>query len=143
MSCHGNDEGLAFSNGDFLTWDQLVKVLKRFSDDLEVRPVLCVSCCQGYALREKFKALKRAPFCCLIGSVDEPSWSQTLVGFSTLYYQMGEGVNPLEAVKAVRAASMHDEFKVVADGGFSAEWEELIKEAKAGTLMRKRGKRPK
>jgi hypothetical protein len=140
VSCHGNDEGLAFSNGDFLAWEDLLRRLHKFSKDLDIRPVVCISCCEGYALRERFRTMSDAPFSCLVGSLDKPTWSETLVGFSTLYYQMGQGVNPLEAVKAVRVAAMHDDFKCVAAKGFSAEWETLVQEARAGNLMRKRAR---
>jgi len=140
ISCHGNCDGIAFSNGDFLDWAALLRQLRRFANALEMPFVLSVSCCEGYSLRDQFTTVQRSPFCCLIGSKSKPTWSQTLVGFSTMYYQMGVGVNPLDAVVAVRVAAMHHEFEVAAAGGFSAEWEELVREARAGTLSGKRNR---
>jgi len=78
--------------------------------------------------------LKRAPFVCLIGTDGKPTWSEALVGFSTLYYQMECGLSPLQALPAMRAGSLHDAFRVVARGGFNGEWSDLVEDARAGRL---------
>jgi len=54
---------------------------------------------------------KEAPFEYLVGSSGQPRWDSTLLGFSTFYMRLANGSSVDEAVTAMKAATLHHEFR--------------------------------
>ena len=110
ISCHGNGDGIGFTDGGFIAWDELRELLKPVNARNGRQLILCMSSCDGYSgVRMAMETRPEAehPFFVLIGPSGTPTWPQTAVAFTTLYYQLVAGVHVTEATNAMKAASMH------------------------------------
>jgi hypothetical protein len=87
----------------------LKTLLGELATGFGVPGLLCMSSCNGFSA---WRALKDGDVSMhgLIGTRVKPTWSETFVAFSTLYYQLNLGVPIREAVAAMKVASRHDSF---------------------------------
>lgn len=113
LSCHGDSTGIQLTSNEILTWNELEKMLTPLNKLLNGLIILCMSSCEG--LNAVSMALKESgdlPFLVLVGNASKPEWSETLVGFSTLYHLLGKGINFDKSVEAARMASGNQHFHV-------------------------------
>ena len=107
ISCHGNAHGIRLSSGERVTWDELSSLLHPINLDLNNRLVVAMSSCEGYSgIRMAMKTDDSPlPFFALIGSWENPTWSDTVVAFSAFYHHLQKGRHVRQAVEAMSAAS--------------------------------------
>ena len=112
ISAHGNADGIQLSNGHVITWHALREHLRPVNEALGGDLVVCMSSCEGYsgirmAMYPEDPAL---PYYALVGCGGSPTWSETAVGFATLYHQLYRGEHISAAVAAMCIASGNQSF---------------------------------
>jgi hypothetical protein len=107
ISAHGNQEGIALSNGNLIAWGNLREDLLPINRALGNVLLLCMSCCHGYsAIRMTMEIGKTEhPFFCMVGPYGTTTWSETAVAFSTFYHLLAKEYYVREAVDAMKVAS--------------------------------------
>ncbi len=107
ISAHGNSEGIQLSNGHVMDWDELKEHFRPVNQDLNNFLVVCMSSCEGYAGIRMAMENDTAPlpFYALVGCSEKPTWSETAVGYATLYHQLLRGEHIEVAMNAMRTAS--------------------------------------
>lgn len=112
ISAHGNAEGIQLSDGYTMQWAELKDHLRPVNQALGGTLVVCMSSCEGYAgIRMAMQSNETdLPYFALIGCGTTPTWSETAVGYATLYHQLWRGEHISEAVRAMRVASGNDSF---------------------------------
>lgn len=120
ISSHGDSEGIKLSSGETLSWAELGALLEPINVALKSQLVVAMSCCNGYAgIRMAMKSDDSPlPFFALIGSWENPTWSDTVVAFSTFYHRLFKGAHIADAVEAMTVAS---------GCSFGVEWAENSK----------------
>lgn len=96
LSCHGNDEGIGLTNGDFLTWERLKEFLRPIHVVARGWLILGMSACKGAAARKMAWTIKSedTSFDLLFGPTHEVLWQDSLVGFVTLYHRLAKAIPP-------------------------------------------------
>lgn len=130
ISAHGNTKGIRLTSGKLLSWDALEKDLISLNKALRGYLLLCMSSCKGiYAASMICNEKTELPFFAIVGNSGEPYWSETVVGFTTIYHLLGKGKNIQEAVEAARIASGNRDFQIFCASTIKKMWtlKELLK----------------
>lgn len=113
ISCHGAENGIYLSSGEVIPWDELSHILIPINKAINKTLVVLMSCCEGFSgIQMAMQMEKDIPFFALVGTPEKPTWSETLVGFSTFYHQMAIGAKIKDAVNCMNIASGHKSFLV-------------------------------
>ncbi|OGC47110.1 MAG: hypothetical protein A3A94_03645 [Candidatus Portnoybacteria bacterium RIFCSPLOWO2_01_FULL_43_11] len=116
ISSHGSEDGLGLTNGELMTWDWMKKELAKINSSLGDSLILCMSSCNGFTACSMFMEdygklfISQPPYFALIGSIEKPTWDQTIIGYLTFYHHISKELIPNKAVEAMRVASRHKEF---------------------------------
>lgn len=111
LSLHGNDQGIALTNGEFLTWHELREILLPINQVFGNGLLVCLSSCYGAAgCRMAMYENKPLPFCALVGHPESATWSDSAIAFVTFYHRISKGATFTMAVEAMKVASGDDRF---------------------------------
>lgn len=111
LSLHGNNEGIALTNGDFLSWHELREILLPINQALGSGLLVCLSSCYSASgCRMAMYENQPLPFFALVGHPESAAWSDSAIAFVTFYHRMSRGTNLVEAVEAMRVASGDSRF---------------------------------
>jgi hypothetical protein len=114
ISVHGNAHGIQLSDGYTMPWSELKDYLRPVNQALGGALVVCMSSCEGYSGIRMAMHIDETdlPYFALIGCGSKPTWSETAVGYATLYHQLWRGEHISEAIAAMRGASGNEHFFV-------------------------------
>ncbi len=122
VSCHGNKDGIALTDEDFIAWDELRRILLGFAREAKAYHeagkissiLLCMSACSGLSA-QKMAESKERPFMSLVAPSRKVLWSDCLTSFLVFYnlfpiknVALGEAVNAMNV-----AAGIADLFQTV------------------------------
>ena len=112
ISAHGSPDGIDLPDGDEISWKQLQSSLLPANQNAPNGIVICLSCCEGLKCEQILVHSNdgEKPFRAIIATGDEPTWSDTAVGFSAFYHRLANGSSVADAVNALRVASGNDTF---------------------------------
>lgn len=111
LSMHGNDEGLALTNGEFITWHELRELLLPLIDAMNGALLLCISACSGFsAVQMAMYEDEHQPFWALVTHLNEARWSDASVAFITFYHLFFKEKSMDECVAAMKVASGDQNF---------------------------------
>ena len=124
FSMHGNDQGIGFTNGDFLDWKNLYKIIKDFNDDVgyitlpggrKLAPInLHFSVCKGFnAIAIKHMGVE-APYQSLVAPTVAVNWADSIMAFATYYHSTLHKVKGSKvAIKEMNSINdFNDVFKI-------------------------------
>jgi hypothetical protein len=96
FSMHGTQEGLKFTNSDFLNWEELYFLVKEFNDILGYlqlpsgrlfAPInINLSVCEGFYATELKKFGTESQYQSLIGPIVKVNWADSILAFATYYH---------------------------------------------------------
>ncbi len=91
LSCHGNDDGIALSDGSDVPWMALADWLKVFSSERKI--IVMSSCLGGHVGFSKALTKKKTKFKVLFGSTASRgiSFSESCIAWSILYNELLDG----------------------------------------------------
>lgn len=111
FSMHGDSQGLAVSNNEFISWDELRVALNELNNAMQGRSLVCMSSCKGAsAIQMAMIESEEKPFGALIGNTRTVAWSDAAVAYVTFYHQFFKDVPLPVAVEAMKIASGDDHF---------------------------------
>jgi|GEM_PF-3299031 len=155
ISAHGDEDGIVLTDDDIIFWDKLSasfsKLHKSVGHVSELEPILkdvprtslCLSSCSTFTHFARNLPAK-VPFQCMIGPTEDVGWCQSLLGFSTFYYQAFERRSSyFGALEAMNAASCTVEtpiFKILAPYAPKHALKALREDALRHLRTRKRAK---
>jgi len=138
ISCHGNDDGIELTSGEFIKWLELGPMLVAFARDALAyhekanlsSVILCMSSCSGLAAAQMGRHQER-PFMSLVAPNQSISWSDCLVSFLTFYNlflikdsTIGEAVTAMNS-----AAASENTFQVL---DYSDDLKRAVEQEDAG-----------
>jgi len=106
LSMHGNNDGVALTNGEFLTWSSLRDHLTPLTNELNGGLLISMSSCFGSnGCRMAMHEASDQPFWALIGNSDSTNWSDAAVAYITFYHDFFKDTPILECVERMKIAS--------------------------------------
>lgn len=107
ISAHGNENGIAFTNGKTMKWTTLAEILVNLNRRCSGRLVLCLSCCKGsYINSALVKTIEQMPFKAAISAYGSPTWNDAAVAFVVFYHQyVNKGIRISRAASIMNDAS--------------------------------------
>ena len=120
ISAHGNPDGIKLTSDEIITWIDLKNILLPINKALQESahsPVflLCMSSCEGFHAFEIFMDDdKYLPCFAIVGAIGKPTWSDTLIAFSSFYHLISKGCTITDAVEGMKHASAVDDFNYIA-----------------------------
>lgn len=130
FSAHGCDDGIQLTNGVIVSWAELGHLLRPVHSHFEHGTLVCLSSCKGYSgIRMAMTTEPANTFWALVAHMGQPTWSDACVGFIAFYNRFFKGHDPLECVKAMRAATGDDQFVLELGTSVRANWNTFITQA--------------
>lgn len=127
ISAHGSSRGISLTCGEFIEWNELEKVLTPLNSVLGGFLILSISSCESLgAVSMAFRESGDLPFSVLIGNRGKPTWSDTLVGFLTIYHLIGKGIRFDKAVEAAKGASGNQDFLIFFGSDVQEVWKKWL-----------------
>jgi len=105
IECHGNDDGLAFSDGSFVTWVDLKGPLTTLNIATAMNLLVVVAACDGSALTSTLGLVDRAPVHGLIGPTRAVTPEELMRAYLELYGALIRTRSAREAVEAMLGAT--------------------------------------
>lgn len=114
ISAHGDSKGIRLTSGEFFSWIELEKLLTPLNKVLDGYLLLFMSSCEGLKAGSMvFNESSDCPFYALVGNSGKPAWSETLVGYMTIYHLLGKGFDIKKAVETANIASGNENFHIL------------------------------
>lgn len=129
LSMHGNNDGVALTDGTFLTWHQLRLELTTLKNAMAGGLLICMSSCFGGAgCRMAMHEDGDYPFWALVGNIGEAMWDDAAVAYIAFYHQFFKGKSVEECVDIMRIASGDQHFIFISGHEVQASWRTYIAE---------------
>lgn len=121
ISAHGDENGIALTNGDYIPWDELRAMLSPLNKIMQGGLLICMSSCFGASgCRMAMHEDDELPFWALIGHHGSAGWSDAAVAYVSFYHNFFKGKSVEASVAAMCSAS--------GDNGFLYRYGRLVKE---------------
>ncbi|TXH72844.1 hypothetical protein [Thiobacillus sp.] len=136
LSMHGNDEGVALTNGEFLTWANLRKLLTPLTNTMEGGLLICMSSCFGSSgCRMAMHEDTDHPFWALVGNSQTALWSDAAVAYITFYHLFFKGVSVEQCLERMRSASGDNNFMVFSGLSIKANWASFMEGSRRASMV--------
>jgi hypothetical protein len=131
LSMHGNNEGVALTIGEFLSWDNLRTSLAPLTNAMNGGLLICMSSCFGSSgCRMAMHEETDQPFWALVGNSGSAQWADAGVAYITFYHLFFKDIPVEECVKRMQLAS--------GDGNFIVFTGQAVKEVWAAHISKVR-----
>lgn len=135
LSMHGNQNGIALSNGDFLTWHELRQMLLPLNRAVQGGLLICMSSCFGASgCRMAMYSDNEPSFWALVGNSASTPWADSAVAYVTFYHLFFKGVGVDKAAEAMRVASGDQNFRALSGPMAKASWLQFIQKQSASQV---------
>jgi hypothetical protein len=113
LSMHGDLNGIALTDGDYIEWSELAELIGPLAKILEGKLIICLSACYSAAgCRMAMTNSSDLPFGLLVGSLSQVAWADAAVAYVAFYHRLFKGASAHEAVEAMKSASGESDFAV-------------------------------
>ena len=136
LSMHGNNEGVALTNDEFLTWENLRRSLTPLTNAMAGGLLICMSSCFGGAgCRMAMHEEKDHPFWALVGNSGSALWSDAAVAYITFYHLFFKGIPVEQCVERMCNASGDNNFMTFSGHSLKANWASLMEKSRHDALV--------
>ena len=123
LSMHGNNDGIGLTNGDFISWEDLRKLLAPLTNAMNGGLLICMSSCFGSAgCRMAMHEDSDQPFWALVGNKASAVWADAGVAYITFYHLFFKNFPVEECVNRMRLASGDPNFDWFPGRAVKADW---------------------
>ena len=122
LSMHGSAEGVVLTNGHFIPWNTLGKII---TGATEGNALLCMSTCFGFSGCRMAMGTEKRPFLGIIGHSGQVAWDAASVAYVTFYHRLIIGDSIGTAIYAMQQATGDNQF----NGLPAVELEKIYTEA--------------
>jgi hypothetical protein len=114
LSMHGNQRGVALTDGDFLTWHELRTLLLPLLRVQNGGLLICMSCCQGGSgvQMAMYEEDQEPAFWALVGSTRDAHLHDSAVAYITFYHLFFKDKSVIDCVEAMKVASGDTNFAI-------------------------------
>ncbi len=126
LSAHGNKVGFGLSNGEFISWFELLKLIEKYwckneyiSNGNIGYGALCLSSCEGAWIKDALNQFEKWP---IVGAIATPKsipWENALTGWITYYHLQN----------TITIPGRQNSFEVVSRMNKASDWSEDYFEA--------------
>lgn len=118
FSGHGNKNGIRLTDGNFISWQDLRKIIQPLADTIDGKLLVCLSTCEGVSAMQMCFDAGKEVFESVVGPKNEVTWADAAIAFSTLYHLFLHKQIPLgEAVSRMNLASGQEEAVFISMSG--------------------------
>lgn len=111
LSMHGDQNGIALTDGDYIEWSELAELIGPLAKILEGKLIISLSACYSAAgCRMAMTNSSDLPFGLLVGSLSQVAWADAAVAYVAFYHRLFKGASAYEAVEAMKSASGESDF---------------------------------
>lgn len=129
LSMHGNQTGVALSNNDFVTWDDLRLILLPLIRAMQGGLLLCMSSCEGAAAAMIAMHTDGEPtFWALVGNTKNAAWADAAVAYIAFYHLFKKGLPIETCVGSMKVASGDHNFTYHLGTHIQQSWQAFIEE---------------
>jgi len=122
ISMHGNEDGLALTDGSMITPDELGNQFRRVKTALNGKLITCLSACSGF-FPAAYACRGDVPFGMLLAApTRQVRWDEAALWFCVFYYRLHRDLDPTKAGMSANAAIGKDDL-------FSSLTEDILAEA--------------
>lgn len=123
LSMHGNNDGVALTNGEFLSWENLRRSLAPLTNAMNGGLLICMSSCFGSSgCRMAMHEENDQPFWALVGNATSALWADAGVAYITFYHLFFKDIPVEQCVERMRLASGDNNFMVFSGYAVKADW---------------------
>ncbi|ELS31415.1 hypothetical protein [Pseudanabaena biceps] len=113
LSMHGNENGIELSDKDFVSWQELWKLIAPLSNYMNGGLIICMSTCYGsYGSYMANFGKNNLIYASLIGNISTTNWADAAVGYITFYHLYFKELSIDQCVEAMKTASGDDGFRL-------------------------------
>lgn len=129
LSMHGNQEGVALSNRDFLAWNDLRQILLPLIRAMQGGLLVCMSSCEGAAAAMIAMHTDGEPtFWGLVGNTRNAAWADAAVAYIAFYHLFNKGFPIETCVESMKVASGDHNFVFNLGTSIQQGWQAFIDE---------------
>lgn len=123
ISMHGNSDGIALTNNEFLSWEDLRTELTPLLNNMQGALLICMSSCfGGSGCRMAMHQESDHPFWALVGNSTEALWADAAVAYITFYHSFFKGLTVQDCVSKMKIASGDLNFMVFEGAHIKDDW---------------------
>ena len=115
LELHGNQDGLGFTDGTFIAWNELAEDLRSINEVLKNHLVITMAVCDGAYILRTISPMRRAPFFGIVGSFEESDGPVLRAGFRDFYLSFLEHLDFTLARDALKAHLPAFQLRTAAD----------------------------
>lgn len=141
IECHGNEDGLGFSDGSFATWAEMKESLIRLNVATEMNLLVVVAACVGSAITKTLGMTDRAPLHGLIGPTRNVMPDELMRSYLALYETLLNTKSARLAVNAMRDTTPDTFIYRSAEWVFQYVWDNYQKTWETPEARLERGRR--
>ena len=128
LSGHGTTSGIALSNGDFVSWDDLRRLFLPVNKAFEENVILCLSSCEGFhAAKAAMSTEDGNPFFGIVGPSGRPTWAETALAYGVFYHLLSKGTMIQDAIAVMNETCPGARFGFVAADEARRAWTDRVK----------------
>ena len=128
LSMHGDTNGIAFTNGDYLSWNDLRSELLPLIRAMPNALLICMSSCFGLAgCRIAMHSDDEPHYWGLVGHPGTVGWSDSAIAYMTFYHLFFKGHGVDHCVMAMKVASGDSDFTYAAGTVTKQSWEDFMR----------------
>lgn len=137
LSMHGDNEGVALTNGEFLPWENLRKLLMPLTNAMEGNLLVCMSSCFGSSgCRMAMHEEKEHPFGVLVGNTQSALWSDAAIAYISFYHLLfNKDISVEKCVERMCMASGDNNFVVFSGSSVKANWTSFMEGSRRDMLV--------
>lgn len=138
LSMHGHPEGVSLTDGFFLTWDQLGKLLLHVAQG---QLLVAMSSCFGFSgCRMAMSEHGDIPFMGLVGHDAKVNLDDAAIAYAAFYHRLFKGETIPVAVEAMQKASGDGHFMTISGPEARNIWKRHLSQAQAEAARASIGK---
>lgn len=127
LSMHGNQNGVALTDGTFMSWHSLRTHLRPINEAMNGGLLIGMSSCLGAAgCRMAMHEDNERPFWALVGNTATPTWADSAVAFITFYHLFFKNVFLPDCVERMKLASCDANFVYFAGEHVRLGWVDFM-----------------
>jgi len=129
FSMHGNIDGVALTNGEFVPWNELKEYLRPVIRAVRGTLLVCMSFCVGHAgARMAMNDDDEPTVWALVGNTGDANWSDAAIAYSSFYHLFFKKFNIDVCVSSMKVASSDHNFVFYLGEQTRRNWQEYINE---------------
>lgn len=129
LSMHGSQQGVALTNGEFISWHDLRGILLSLIRAMQGSLLVCMSSCFGSAgCRMAMYQDNEPHFWSLVGNTASATWADAAIAYISFYHLFFKGFDINICVNSMKVASGDHNFTFYLGAETKAGWDTFVRQ---------------